>query len=325
MEIIRGVNNFPARYRGNVHLALGNFDGVHRGHQEVVYNAIKSAHKNDGISAALIFQPHPGKVINPHGNLMLLSDLEMKSEILAVLGLDCLITEPFNLKVASLSPETFFKFYLLNKIAVKSLATGFDYSFGSNAGGTIEDLQKWGKEYGFEMLVKKPVKIKDSLISSSLIRNMIRQGNVEEASLFLNYYFYRRGLVVPGDGRGKKLGFPTANLKISSELILPGNGVYFTALTIDGKKMFGATNIGKRPTFSKDDQTVEVHVMDYKGDLYGKNITVFFLKKIRDEIAFPGAETLVGQLKEDIECCRKLSRSFSEHFKTGLIERIDNE
>ena len=322
MKVFKGAEKFPLEYHNKVHLALGNFDGVHRGHQEVLLNAFRSAKSEDEISAALIFTPHPAKVINPDSTLELLSDLKMKSEIISSLGLDCLIIEKFDLGVASMAPEHFFREYLLEKIAVKSLSTGFDYSFGKNAGGTTAQLKKWGEEYGFNLTIAPPVTYENTLISSSLIRKMIYEGDIKRASDYLNYYFYREGEVVKGDGRGKKLGFPTANLDINPELILPGNGVYFTAVSFDGKIMFAATNIGLRPTFSSDRKTVEVNIIDYIGDLYGKRLTVYFLEKIRDEVAFSDANPLIKQLKEDIKYCRKLTNFYSESFKTGFLEGI---
>ena len=320
MEIIKGAENFPEKYKKKVHLALGNFDGVHLGHQEVILNSVKSADKNGGIGAALIFQPHPAKVINPDSNLMLLSDISMKSEKMASLGLDCLIIEPFDLSVASLTPEVFFKNYLLEKIGVKSLSTGFDYSFGRNAGGTTAQLKRWGEKYDFQITVTPPVTFNTTLISSSLIRKMIFEGNVKDASLFLNYYFYRKGKVVTGDGRGKILGLPTANLDIAKELILPGNGVYFTAVSLEGSLMFAATNIGVRPTFSTNRKTVEVNILDYEGNLYGKTLTVYFLEKVRDEVAFNEPAPLISQLKEDISYCRVLSKAYTGKFTSGFID-----
>lgn len=320
MRIIKGMDNLPSEYRGQVYLALGNFDGVHMGHQEVIKTAVRVAKDNNGISAVLIFDPHPAKVINPGSKFSLLSDMDMKAEIFESLGLNCLIIEPFNKKIASLSPEEFLNICLRDKINVKGVITGFDYSFGKFAAGDTKSLKEWGRMSGFEVIVCSPVKAGERIISSSAIRKMVSEGKVEEASHFLNYYFYRRGEVVPGEGRGKKLGFPTANIQVDANLILPGEGVYFTVVKIGDQLLFGATNVGKCPTFSPRGVTMEVNIVDYSGDLYGKKITLYFIRRIRDEIAFSTSADLVQQLSADIELSRKMAERPLKYPVPGLIK-----
>jgi riboflavin kinase / FMN adenylyltransferase len=307
MQIIKGAESLPLNMKGKIYLALGNFDGVHIGHQAVISKAVAAAKKNNGISAALIFDPHPAKVINPAGNLQLLSDIELKAELFKSLGLDCMIVEKFNQKVAELTPEMFVNNFLWEKIKVRGVTTGFDYTFGRKASGHTDDLREFGNEIGFEVEVCPPVKVNETLVSSSLIRRLITEGEVEEASELLNYYYSRRGTVVAGDGRGKTLGYPTANIDLDPCMIRPGSGVYFTAVKIDGRLYYGAANIGRKPTFSSRDLTVEVNIMDYNGDLYGEILRVYFIKKIREEIAFTCAEELKKQLAVDVEQCRRMA------------------
>lgn len=318
MQIIHGLANLPGYCNNNIYLALGNFDGVHLAHQAVISAAISRARDRGAASAALILDPHPAKVLNPTQNFSLLTDLELKAELFNALGLDYLVVEPFSHDTALLTPDDFVKDYLLGILKVRGVVTGFDYTFGKNASGKPSDLQKWGKNNGFEAISCPPVTLEGQVVSSSLIRELVKEGNMEKSSDFLNYYLYRHGKVVPGAGKGREMGFPTANIDIPSGLLLPGEGVYFTAVKIKEELFFGAANVGSCPTFASRDFTVEVNVLGYNENLYEQKITVYFLKKIREERAFPSVEELKKQVLSDIEFSRGLAMGQYKGFSPGF-------
>ena len=307
MQIIKGFENIPPDYKDKLYVALGNFDGVHKGHQEVIKNTITLAANHNGISAAMVFEPHPAKVINPKSNIVLLSDINMKAKIFESLGIEVLVVENFDEYFASISPDDFIKKYLKEKLKVKGIVTGFDYTFGKKAEGTTEHLKKWGEQNDVIVLICPPVKAQGKVVSSSAIRKLITAGKVEEASYLLNYYFYRQGKVVSGDGRGKKLGYPTANIQLSPEIILPAEGVYYTIIEREGQLFAGATNVGKRPTFTSNNLTVETNILDFDENIYGEELTVYFIQRIREEKAFNTTEELKEQMSEDIKQTSKLA------------------
>jgi len=307
MQIIKGFENIPPSYKDKLYVALGNFDGVHKGHQEVIKNTINLAANLNGVSAAMVFEPHPAKVINPKSDIVLLSDITMKAKIFESLGIEVLVVENFDEYFASISPDDFVNKYLKEKLNVKGIVTGFDYTFGKKAEGTTEHLKKWGEQNGVKVLVCPPVKAQGRVVSSSAIRKLITAGKVEEASYLLNYYFYRQGKVVSGDGRGKKLGYPTANIKLSPDIILPAEGVYYTIIERQGQLFPSATNVGKRPTFSSNNLTVETNILDFNENIYGEELIVYFIQRIREEKAFNTTEKLIEQMSEDIKQTRKLA------------------
>ncbi len=320
MQIINGIENLPNKCKNNIFIALGNFDGVHLGHQSVIKKTVQKAKGKNLLSGALIFEPHPAKIIYPGSNLQILTDVKMKADILTLLGLDYLIVEPFNSYIAQISPHKFLDIYIKDSINAKGVVTGFDYSFGKNALGNTQSLNKWGIENNVEIVVCPPVNIEGNIVSSSNIRGMLSEGKVKEASKFLNYYYYRYGEVVKGDGRGEKIGFPTANIKVAKELILPDKGVYYTIISKDDKLFYGATNVGIRPTFSSGELTVEVNILNFKSNIYGSDITVYFIEKIREEFAFSTVDALKKQLSRDIGIIRKLAQEPLE----GMLPRVNN-
>jgi len=309
MQVVYGINDLPTFCPKPVVLALGNFDGVHLGHQKVIGAAVEQAHYLGRPSAALIFDPHPLRVISQEGNLLSLTDLELKAELLSKLGLDYMVVEPFTNKLAEISPEKFLNNYLKEIIKIEGVVAGYDYTFGYRASGDVNFLQQWGRKNNIKVTICDPVKVGNEPVSSSLIRDKILSGKVDEAANLLNYYFFRRGSVVPGRGKGKKIGFPTANLKINSQLILPQEGVYFTLVNKNQDMYPAATNVGRCPTFSLNYLTVEVNIIDFDGDLYDESITVFFIKKIRDEKMFSSTEELKKQLHLDVVKVKQLAQS----------------
>ncbi len=307
MKIVNGLQEFQNTSSPEVILALGNFDGVHLGHQQVIKTAVDKA-KHYGIeSAALIFDPHPLNVLAPNQEFKPLTDLETRAELLAKRGLDYLIIEPFTHKLAEMPPEEFLYAYLHPMLKIKGLVAGYDYTFGHRAKGNTELLVRWGEKENLDIVICPPVKFNEEPVSSSVIRGKIQHGEMEITAKFLNYYFFRRGRVIPGRGTGKKLGFPTANLELNTKLILPQEGVYFTLVQINDKLYSGATNIGKCPTFSLGNLSVEVNILNFQGQLYNEYLTLYFIKKLREEKEFSSTEKLKKQLQKDIETVRALS------------------
>ena len=307
METINGAVNYQG-YPSVV--VLGNFDGLHLAHREIIERAKEKAFNNNLKVVVFLLNPHPVKVLSPHKNFLMLSTLEDKEEMLEKLGVDYMVVEPFTLEFAEISPLQFVQQYLVQCLNVKQVVVGFDYTFGSKGTGTPTDLLKWGEEFDFNTEIVPPVIINNEIASSSLIRELLSKGKVYEASQYLGYYFRRKGKVIHGEGRGKTLGYPTANLHFPEDLLLPANGVYLTLITWKGNSFFGLTNIGSKPTFSrKFERHVEVYIIEFKGDIYEEELTVMFLQKIRNEVAFSAPYFLVKQIESDLKTAVKLIKN----------------
>ena len=299
MELIYGVEHFKKRSQG-LYLALGNFDGVHIGHKQLIDRAVKKAEEDQGLSAAFIFEPHPSKIIHPEKAPKMLITAGKKAGLLKEMGLDILIYQSFDREIACWTPEHFAEEILVERLAVKEVFVGFNYSFGYKGRGNPVLLKKLGVELGFGVNVIDPVQFGGHLVSSSLIRQLLNRGDIQNAATLLGYQPVLEAQVVPGENRGASLGFPTANLKFSKDLILPGSGVYAGRIRIKQENYKCVINIGTKPTFHKEyPLTVEVHIIDFSGDVYGQEIELFFVSKIRDEKKFAGIEQLVEQIRKD--------------------------
>jgi len=294
----------------NLILTIGSFDGLHRGHQKVIREVISEAKKEEGTSAILTFNRHPRSVTKNIQVPFLMAPKE-KFELLARWGIDLCILANFNQTFANLSAEAFCKEILKNKLGVKEVIVSSAFRFGKNKIGAVNVLRKLGKELNFSVKAIKPLKIKDKIVSSTLIRNLIKEAKFKEVKTFLGRDFSVRGKVVPGEKRGRVLGYPTANLKIDYTPNL-SLGVYAVMVKIDEKLYNGLINFGFRPTFNTFNKfpTVEVHLFNFKRDLYHQEITIIFKKKIRDEIDFSGDKSLLlEQIKKD----EKKAKKFFEH------------
>lgn len=306
MEVIRGIETLKNFYRGKIVLALGNFDGVHLGHREIIKMAADTAKDYGCKSAVMIFDPHPLQVLAPEKSPLLLQTLEQRISLIGQAGVDYVIVHPFTRDFASLLPEEFINRFLCSELNVAAVVVGFNYSFGKNGAGTPEVLKEMGQKCGFAVKVAEPVLVDGKPVASSRIRMLLAAGKVEEAARLLGYCFSLQGTVVHGDGRGKTLGFPTANLQTPEGVIHPGNGVYLTKATVEGQSFWSLTNVGHRPTFGKQDVSVEVHILDAQKNLYGLALKLDFLQKIRDEKKFSGPRELVRQISRDIQRARGL-------------------
>lgn len=306
MQTVYDVENYKADRR-KLALALGNFDGLHIAHRKIIKRTKEIAAQRDLLSAVFLLDPHPLKILSPHKNLLLLSTLEERAEILENWNLDILFVQKFTSGLAALAPLQFVQRFLVDILGVDTVIIGFDYTFGDRGSGTADDLLEWGRKFGFAVEIVPPVKRGKKIVSSSLIRDLLRRGDVEKAANYLDFSFTRRGRVVHGEGRGRKLGFPTANLVISPDLLLPANGVYLSLIYWRGRELFGLTNIGVKPTFGTAIKPiVEVFLLDFDQNIYDEELDVKFLCKIRDEVAFKDVGSLQKQIASDVDLARSL-------------------
>ncbi|MGI5911198.1 MAG: bifunctional riboflavin kinase/FAD synthetase [Syntrophomonadaceae bacterium] len=297
MQIVREIENYIPDNKP-LYLALGNFDGLHQGHQNLIKKMVKMAY-NNGTAAAFVFEPHPIKVLFPERAPKLLVTPERKAKLFEKFGVNLLIYNSFNESIAKCPPAEFIK-TLCWKLRVKHIFVGFNYTFGHKAAGTPELLQELGEEYGFQVSIIPQVKVCGVPVSSSLIRQALSDGNIKLARAMLGYNPILDGQVVEGEQRGRTIGFPTANISISGEMLVPGKGVYAAKCKVREKVYNAVVNIGSKPTFHEEYRTViEAHLIDFESDIYGENISLYFLEKIRDERKFSGTDELVKQIIKD--------------------------
>lgn len=304
MRIIRGLKSFTERFKNPV-LTLGNFDGVHLGHQAIFKKVVERARELGGTSIAFTFEPHPLKVLAPERSPRLLNTFHGKMKLFAAAGIDVVICANFTRAFADQHPDDFARAVLHEKIGAKEVYVGYDYAFGKSREGGIGSLMKMGKTFGFDVGVIDAVQVNGVVVSSSAIRDLIASGRVAEAAVLLGRYYSIEGSVVRGSHRGHTLGFPTANLRTANEL-LPGYGVYAVLAEVGGRRYTGATSIGVRPTFESGPLSVEAYLFDFDGDLYGKQMEVSFVQYLRSEMKFPDAQALIAQMRQDVENAKKI-------------------
>jgi riboflavin kinase/FMN adenylyltransferase len=302
MRIVRSLNEIT--HDDNSVVTVGSFDGVHLAHQEIVREVVNRARMREGRSVVVTFDPHPKEVVgSPDKSVRLLSTIEERRALLGCLHIDVLYIINFTYEFSRLSSREFYERYIVRGVAASEVVVGYDHMFGRDREAGIEELVRMGQEFNFSVFAVHPFKIDGETVSSSVIRRALGAGNIERAHQMLGYPYVIDGIVVPGDGRGKTIGYPTANIKPSSEKkIVPGNGVYFVSVQVLGRELFGMMNIGTRPTVTTSGaQTLEVHIFDLTEDLYGDAITVRFLRRLRDEKKFASVSDLIDQLAKDKE------------------------
>jgi riboflavin kinase/FMN adenylyltransferase len=294
----------PDDGRGTV-ITVGTFDGVHRGHWAVLQEIRRRALESGRRSVLVTFHPHPLKIVRPDSAPLLLTPPVEKKEILAETGLDYAVFLSFNHVLASYSPRRFVEEILLGRLGVEELVIGYDHGFGKGRSGDVETLHTIGGELGFQVDVVSPIRTGETAVSSSRIREALLEGNVEEAREGLGRPYCVRGLVIRGDGRGRRLGFPTANLfvPVNGKLIPPA-GVYAVRGCLRRGQYDGAIHIGPRPTFTGSRPTIELHLLDFDQDIYGEEVRVEFIRHLRKVRPFASASALVEQLKYDVEAAR---------------------
>lgn len=288
-------------------VAIGNFDGVHRGHQALVGAARDQAAARGEVCLALTFDPHPAVVLNPERAPRSLTTLSQKAELLSALGIDVLAVLPFTSALASLAPADFAVRILVGPLGARAVVVGEGFRFGKARGGDVAELQRLGRDLGFEVVPVSAV-LQDGLpVSSTRVRECLLRGDVTAAAALLGRAYFVEGKVVRGDGRGRTLGIPTANLAAENE-ILPKEGVY-AARAARGDEVPGhpaVVNIGRRPTFGGATVTTEAHLLDFEGDLYDQRLRVSFQARLRDERAFAGGEALRAQIQDDVAAARRV-------------------
>jgi riboflavin kinase/FMN adenylyltransferase len=290
-------------------VAVGNFDGVHRGHQALVARALERARATGGSAVALTFDPHPARVLQPQRPLRRLMTEEQRAECLDALGLHVLAVLPFTADLAALSPEEFATRVLCEMLGAQAVVVGADFRFGRARAGDVATLRALGSRLGFDVLAVEPVLAGGAPVSSTRIREALAAGDAELARLLLGRSYFVDGPVVRGDGRGRTLGIPTANVAVENE-ILPRTGVYAGRAGVVGESLRDAVvNLGRRPTFGGGEPTVEAHLLDFDADLYGRRLRIAFEARLRDERAFPGKDALVAQIREDVAAARAILRS----------------
>jgi len=315
MKIIKGLENVQEKFSYPI-LTLGNFDGVHLGHQKIFEMVRDRAREVEGTSIVLTFDPHPQKVLSPHKKFYLLNTFEEKIRIIESIGIDVVICVTFTREFANKSPYEFVKDVLHEQLEVREVYVGYDSTFGKGKEGDVQELKYLGEKFGFKVIVVPPITVKGKPVSSTRIRELLKEGNVEEAALLLNRWYSIDGEIVRGKARGKKLGFPTANLKLHHELI-PKGGIYIVRVLWRNKTFDGVLNIGTNPTFHDEKLSIEVHILDFNQDIYGDHLQVIFYKRIRDELTFSTVQELIEQIAKDVEIAREYFRSLEEQQAVG--------
>ena len=299
MRIYEGISNF--RRLDYAVVTSGTYDGVHKGHQKILQRMIEVAKNEGGETVLISFWPHPRIVLNNDpGFLKLINTMDEKQELLRNIGINHLILIPFTLEFAQTSSTDFIKNILVDAIGTKKLIIGYNHRFGKNREGSFDNLVKDSSKYGFEVEEIPKHEIDDLGISSTIIRKSLIKGDIPTANRYLGHPFLINGLVIHGDKLGKTIGFPTANLQIEEAYkIIPGDGVYAVNVNVRGSEFKGMLNIGKRPTVDGLNRKIEVHILDFKKDIYQEKISIKFVKKVRDEKKFESLDHLKTQLEID--------------------------
>ncbi len=302
MKIYKGYQEFNACYPKSV-VTIGNFDGVHLGHRQIIEAVRDRAKQENGTSIVYTFRPHPQHFLNPNIQVPLLNSYSDKNKILESLGIDLLIEEAFGRDFSTITAEKFFRDIIVKRLCAFAIYVGYDFGFGKDRTGSLAQLEKLCADEGVEFKVFKPLKIGDQICSSSQIRKYIMSGDIKSANALLGQPFFYTGHIVKGNGRGKGLGFATANVHTGSRLWIK-EGVYITNAVLKGKKYLSVTNVGRQPTFntSADVPVVtETHILNFDQDIYGETLEVHFLDRLRDEKKFSSIEELITQIKLDIQ------------------------
>lgn len=298
MEILN-IDDFTEN-RYQTAIALGNFDGIHYGHQVLIKNMVKKAKMNGLKGSVLLFQNHTKECIN--GTCpSLMSTIQQKYDLLNKLGVDMVYNIEFNETIMKLSPEEFVIDMLINKLNVKSIFIGYDYRFGYKAKGNSNLLRAICNSYGIYVEVLEPITFKDEVVSSTRIRSLIEEAKLEDVKALLGRNYSIIGKVVSGKSLGSKLGFPTANIEPIINYVIPKHGVYSTEIIVNNKKYLSATSVGYNPTFNEKTIKIETHIIDFANDIYDENVKLIFVDYLREEIEFSDLDSLVNQIKKDIE------------------------
>ena len=311
MKVIYGVGRVKPALTNTI-AAIGIFDGVHKGHQSLIRRMVACARRKGVQSLVITFHPHPVEVLHQKKVAYLVS-LPQRIELMKALGVDIVLVIKFTEKFAHLKPEEFVRKYLVKRLGVKEVFVGDDFRFGENRSGDVDLFAQMGARYGFLVNHMNPIGKTAGKISSSSLRDLITNGRLRDVSAMLGRNVSVVGRVIRGSGRGRRLGFPTANIKVNSG-ILPPQGVYVVRVQINGRMLNGISNIGYRPSFDdkSSDINFEVHILDFKKNIYSQSLTIEFLKKIRDEKKFSSLDQLISQIRSDEKTARKFFQSHTK-------------
>ena len=295
----------PLRLKG-AWVTIGSFDGVHLGHRRLLSEFVAEAREAGAPAVVITFYPHPAEVLGKVREPFYLSTPEEKAALMADLGVDVVVTHPFNRDVARLSAEEFME-RVRRHLGLRRLWVGYDFALGRNREGNIPTLRQIGERMGYTLVVFPPYEVDGEIVSSSRIRRALADGDVEKAARLLGRFYSVPGEVVRGDGRGRGLGFPTANLAVWEKRMVPASGVYAAFARVGDKVYPAVVNIGVRPTFEeRAAPRVEAHLLGYSGNLYGEKLTLEFVKRLRAERKFPSAEALRAQIEHDVAQAREI-------------------
>ncbi|MFN0022252.1 MAG: bifunctional riboflavin kinase/FAD synthetase [Pirellulaceae bacterium] len=306
MQVFRSLTDFPSSLRGGA-VAIGNFDGVHRGHARIVERLRARAKEVGGPSIVFTFDPHPVRLLRPEHAPPPLTWTDRKAELLEQLGVDAMIAYPTNEALLALSPKEFFSRIVGDSLAAKGMVEGPNFFFGHNRAGTVEVLRGLCREAGISLEIVEPLTVSGDFVSSSRVRKLIQAGDVAAAAELLTQPYRIRGMITHGAGRGAKLGFPTANLD-AIDTLLPGLGVYAGRAILPDKSWAAAINLGPNPTFGEQAVKVEVHLIGFTGSLYGQPMEVDFMARLRDIRRFGGIDELKAQLSRDIAAAVRVTQ-----------------
>ncbi|MBN1381171.1 MAG: bifunctional riboflavin kinase/FAD synthetase [Deltaproteobacteria bacterium] len=305
MHIFKQIDHILPEFKSGI-VTIGNFDGIHVGHQQIMKKMVAEAHRENRKAMVMTFDPHPKMVLHPDIQpFYLITTLEEKMSILEKLGMDGVVLFPFNREFAKITAEFFVKDMLWDKLQIKKIFIGHNYRFGNDKRGNDEYLKEFGRRLGFEVEVFDAVTVNGFVVSSTRTRDAILQGDVKEAARLLDRPYNLQGTVISGHRRGVGLGFPTANIKPDKEL-LPPRGVYAVKAEVNDQTYQGVLNIGYNPTFEDKKLSVELHILDFDEDIYGQPVNVLFIDRIRDEVKFAGPDALIAQIRQDVSRAREL-------------------
>lgn len=301
--------------------AIGIFDGVHLGHQEILGRVVRRARAKGGTACAYTFANHPFEVLSPDRCPRLITPLEVKLSLIRSLGINLCIAVKFTPSLANTPPREFVERVLVRDLGVRELCIGFDFAFGKDRKGTPELLQELGREHGFDVEVVFPVRLGEQVVSSTLIRDLLQRGLVQEASRFLGHPYIVHGRVERGAGRGQALGYPTANLPLPDDFLIP-DGVYAGMALLLGRLYDALVNVGSAPTFGEVPRRVEAYLPGLHEEVYGRELTLFFIERIRDERVFQGPEELREQIRHDEQKARDILSTMSPFLEKWALQSL---
>ena len=298
MKVFKSIGEITPEFRSSV-ITIGNFDGIHLAHQDILQRVVREAGLRRSRSIVITFDPHPQKVLHPERRpFYLLTTLDEKVKLIESLGIDAVLLIAFTQAFSAMTAEAFVREILWDKLRIQKVFIGHDYAFGNRKQGNEDFLRSMGGMLGFEVESINTFTVNDTTVSSTNIRKAVLGGDVVKAALLLGHPYSLSGTVIRGYQRGREIGIPTANIEPGKEL-LPANGVYAVMVDLEGVRHAGVLNVGFNPTFSNEKLSVEVHIMNFDGELYGKGLTVSFIERIRSEVKFESPQKLVDQILRD--------------------------